>query len=250
MKTVQIGFINNRFDEQYTFELQGYLSMQDFRMAMHQINNAIAHHRRPGNKATCLSGLWIAWALIALAVYALTETLKRHHHDDLTLPVILLAPFLMVASAVSLYWHCRVIRVRFERAVLHACNTINATENTRGIHYRFGKRNNVGRYHPDVGMSSSSCYVILIEIDDHRFTDHHGNACFSKLQYHSKDFISIPLQIDEPRAAHLSGSAGDHGKKNNELEKTLFAPSSHSKHSLTLSLTDEKRALISPSSFH
>lgn len=86
--------------------------MQAFRMAMHQINNAIAHHRRPGNKATCLSGLWIAWALIALAVYALTETLKRHHHDDLTLPVILLAPFLMVASAVSLYWHCRVIRVR------------------------------------------------------------------------------------------------------------------------------------------
>lgn len=86
--------------------------MPDFRMAMHQINNAIAHHRRPGNKATCLSALWIAWALIALAVYALTETLKRHHHDDLTLPVILLAPFLMVASAVSLYWHCRVIRVR------------------------------------------------------------------------------------------------------------------------------------------
>lgn len=25
MKTVQIGFINNRFDEQYTFELQGYV---------------------------------------------------------------------------------------------------------------------------------------------------------------------------------------------------------------------------------
>ena len=86
--------------------------MQDFRMAMHQINNAIAHHRRPGNKATWLSGLWIAWALVALAVYALTKALKRHHHDDAVLPVILLAPFLMVTSAVSMYWHCHVTRVR------------------------------------------------------------------------------------------------------------------------------------------
>lgn len=86
--------------------------MQDFRMAMHQINNTIAHHRRPGNRATWLNGLWIAWALIALAVYALYETLKRHHYDGATLPVVLLAPFLMIASAVSVYWHYHVTRVR------------------------------------------------------------------------------------------------------------------------------------------
>lgn len=86
--------------------------MQDFRMAIHQINNAIAHHRRPGNKATWLNGLWIAWALIALVVYALYEILKRHHYDGATLPVVLLAPFLMIASAVSVYWHYHVTRVR------------------------------------------------------------------------------------------------------------------------------------------
>lgn len=29
MKTVQIGFINSRFDEQYTFELQGYVCVNN-----------------------------------------------------------------------------------------------------------------------------------------------------------------------------------------------------------------------------
>ncbi|KAI8137685.1 hypothetical protein BJV82DRAFT_524881 [Fennellomyces sp. T-0311] len=215
MKSIRLPLMNKKFDDQYTFELHGYLTLQDFQSTIDSINCNVSRSPPPGSKLVWFGVLWCLWLLIAVAVYSLRISLDAMY-------TLIAIPILMLLVTSVFLWRHRYIRCKFEQAVVDACGTINATENIRGINYRFSKNGtditptHQYSYFPKSirALCSKPLYVIVIEFDD-RY-----NALTSQqfpVQYHSEDFVSIPLYagVDQPDSVYISEKAA--------LEKELIS---------------------------
>ncbi|KAI9472873.1 hypothetical protein BDB00DRAFT_861559 [Zychaea mexicana] len=202
MKSIRLPLMNKKFDDQYTFELHGYLTLQDFQSTITTINNSVAHQPPPGNKIVWLGILWTVWILIALATYTVWISLDFVY-------VLFAIPILMLIATAVFLWRHRHIRYKFEQSVLDTCSTINATENIRGINYRFSKNgaditsNNYESNNSVLAFCSKPLYAIVIEFDD-RYNAFVGQKY--SVRYHAEDFVSIPLYagVDEPESALFS----------------------------------------------
>ncbi|KAL0080406.1 Six-hairpin glycosidase-like protein [Phycomyces blakesleeanus] len=134
-RSVRLALINRQFDDQYTFELKGYLSLQQFCSALCLFNQATRQKPPPGNKLIWLGSLLTAWLFITVAIYSVWQQAK---HPS----VLLIIPLLIVLTSL----------------------------NIRGINYRFSK-NGLDLVSPT--RTSFLCfkpvYAIIIEFDN-RYT--------------------------------------------------------------------------------
>ncbi|KAG2217253.1 hypothetical protein INT45_010261, partial [Circinella minor] len=105
MKSIQLGLINKKFDEQYTFELHGYLTLQDYQRSINIINQSVLSNPPPGNKLVWMGILWILWIVIALTVYTLWHSFKLVF-------ILIIIPILMFLTMVIFIWRYQHIRCK------------------------------------------------------------------------------------------------------------------------------------------
>ncbi|KAJ8657851.1 hypothetical protein O0I10_006379 [Lichtheimia ornata] len=189
MKSMRCSYRNGRFDDQYTLDLEGFMTRQEFAGVMHAFNAAAQRHPPPpsftsGRMATLIlcTGASILCS-VGLAIY-------YTHHIALLLGI----PFSFVAlSSILVAWRRR-LKVQFESAILHLCACMNATENIRGINYRLCKAPPPSPSPPDYlpqqqqqhsphgitpppppppHLAVQSIYGIVIEFDDRYNLLHH-----------------------------------------------------------------------------
>ncbi|KAI9497864.1 hypothetical protein BDB00DRAFT_752503, partial [Zychaea mexicana] len=177
MKTVRLGLLGRRFDAQYTFDLQGYLSVRDFNSAMSLFNEAVRRHPPPTHKAMWTGTLVTLWVIVAGTVYILWNFLLLEKNAY----ILLIVPSIMLSTAVLWVWRYRYLHSTFQRSLVELCSRINASENIRGVNYRLTKHGmDVERHAYDsdsvvAGSSRSNTtstygrkthYALVIEFDD------------------------------------------------------------------------------------
>ncbi|KAI8882318.1 hypothetical protein K501DRAFT_187079 [Backusella circina FSU 941] len=196
MKSVRFALINNRFDDQYTFDLQGYLSVSDFCSTINLFNETVQKCPPPGNKLIWVLSIWILWIIAIVSNYLLWVYTRSSYG-------LVVLPFFMILTTVLFVWRHRVLRRRFEKTVVNICNRVNATENIRGINYRFSKNgSDLADVSKQIQISSNASfkaiYCLVIEFDD-RY-----NALSSQQfnRYPSVEFVTVPLY------AHLGANIG------------------------------------------
>ncbi|CEP09220.1 hypothetical protein [Parasitella parasitica] len=163
MKSARFALINNKFDDQYTFDLQGY---------------------------------------------------------------VVILPFFMLLTTLLFIWRHRVLRQRFELGILNICNRVNATENIRGINYRFSKNgSDLNDITKQINVANNTnmktIYSIVLEFDD-RY-----NALTSKQfnRYSSVDFVTVPLYAhvnsskDEKRSMYPAWPYTSHQQKQQQQQQ-------------------------------
>ncbi|KAI8063245.1 hypothetical protein BC940DRAFT_369770 [Gongronella butleri] len=177
MKTIVLEYISKKFDDQYTFDLQGYLTYQDFCTNMKQINQGIKNVPLPRYQHYLVSLLWLLWMGSACLFYLVAM-------HDAPLWLLITLPAVMVILSVSFIAYYQRRLYKFEAATIEACVQLNEAESMRGIEYRL-LRNKYHCLQPTcswfflVGMQS--CYEVQITFDD-RYD-----------QRYSKDFVCVPL---------------------------------------------------------
>ncbi|KAG1149079.1 hypothetical protein G6F37_002925 [Rhizopus arrhizus] len=187
MKSVRFSFVNNKFDNQYTFELQGYISLADFNSNFHLLNQSVVNNPPPGNKVIWAAAIWTLWVISIIANYFLWDNYNLSNG-------LMILPFFMTLVTVVFIWRHRVMCECFEKSVINSCIRINATENIRGINYRFTKdgfdiNDRTRMIYLTTGARSKPEYSMVIEFDD-RY-----NALSSQQfnRYPSIEFVTIPL---------------------------------------------------------
>ncbi|KAI8985501.1 hypothetical protein BDB01DRAFT_788484 [Pilobolus umbonatus] len=168
MKSVTLPLVNNEtFDSQYTYELHGYLSLKEHTTLVQLLNETVYQHPNPEFTICSFIILWCVWILFIVLSYIIW----RHRRGTWPISIGIILIFLSLVIYLIIY---RYRRQKFEEAILDVCQRLNATENIRGIHYRW----------------MSSTYSVVIEFDD-RY-----NAITSDL--YNRDFVSIPLNAHIP----------------------------------------------------
>ncbi|RCH92413.1 hypothetical protein CU098_001763, partial [Rhizopus stolonifer] len=175
MKSVRFYLNNTSFDSQYTFELQGYISPQDFQFIMGTLNATVLDALPPGDKIIWSITLCVLWLLGIM-----THCLSWHYTHRNSLPFL---SCFMIFTTLLFIWRYRSLRKRFEIAMLNTCHQINATENIRGIHVRLSQQN------PNKMLST--VYSIVIGFDDRYNTL--SSQQFNR--YSSVDFVTVPLNV-------------------------------------------------------
>ncbi|KAI9313901.1 hypothetical protein BX666DRAFT_1863944 [Dichotomocladium elegans] len=144
MKSIQLGLSGNRFDDQYTFDLQGYITVHDFNSAMCLFNEAVRQHPPPGHKGVWCATLVSMWALAGVTIYTVWACLLAKES-----PVILLViPVMVLLTTILWVWRYRYLQRVFQCSLFELCSRINATENIRGINYRLVKHGHHDMGHP------------------------------------------------------------------------------------------------------
>ncbi|KAL7315824.1 hypothetical protein PS15m_004995 [Mucor circinelloides] len=187
MKSVRFSLINKKFDDQYTFDLQGYLSVQDFCTTFNLLNQSVRKNPPPGNKLFWFVLIWILWMIAIVSNYLLWLFTQSSYG-------LIILPLFMLLTTLLFIWRHRVLRQRFELGILSVCNRINATENIRGINYRFSKNgSDLNDITKQIKVTNNAnmktVYSIVLEFDD-RY-----NALTSQQfnRYPSVDFVTVPL---------------------------------------------------------
>ncbi|KAI7847275.1 hypothetical protein BDC45DRAFT_611135 [Circinella umbellata] len=243
MKSIQIEFMSKKFDDQYTFELHGYLTLQDYQRSINIINQSVSSNPPPGNKLVWMGILCILWIVMALTVYTLWLSFELVF-------ISIIIPILMFLTTAIFIWRYQHIRYKFEQSVLNTCNTINTTENIRGINYRFSKNGNDIIATTKIWSSSTTTnnktystfyskpfYMIVIEFEDNRYNRMTtASPRFSTLlRYHTNDFVSIPLSnnitdnetkeksilLNEPEYIHSFDKVKRFSKKGLQLQQNV-----------------------------
>ncbi|ORY96685.1 hypothetical protein BCR43DRAFT_524739 [Syncephalastrum racemosum] len=198
LKTVRLGLAGRKFDDQYTFDLQGYLSVHDFCSTVQLFNEVVRRHPPPGHKAIWTATLITTWILTGTLVYILWTFLPAAQ-----LYLVAILPTIMILTTPIWVWRYRSLRRKasFESSLVELCSRINATENIRGINYRLvsnkQRNDDVMIIDDQHGMTPSAAYALLIEFDD-RY-----RALF-KSQPPSDNFALYPYSIPhQPAPAHV-----------------------------------------------
>ncbi|KAI8339352.1 hypothetical protein BC941DRAFT_468634 [Chlamydoabsidia padenii] len=182
MKTIAFELLNKKFDDQYTFDLQGYLTFQEFNSHMKILNQSIKRKSLPRHLHFRVKLLWMIWVASACVFYVI------HMHDLPLWIILLLASSLLLATLLFIcHYHYSVFK--FESSILAACEHLNETEKTRGIEYQLVK--NGQHYHScritfawGCLFGAQSFYEMVIRCDDD--------------QRYSKEFVSVPLYSSIP----------------------------------------------------
>ncbi|KAI9303222.1 hypothetical protein BJ944DRAFT_241638 [Cunninghamella echinulata] len=185
MKTIQFELLNKKFDDQYTFDLQGYLTFQDFTANMKIINRQFQKTPLPKHQTLFMIFIWLLWISTSFFIYFTFM-------NDLSLWIILLLSlFIILSSLFCIIYYQRRIQ-KFEKNLVKACEELNDKESMRGIEYQLLKNDGPCQmnYHGYFSwyflFGVSSNYEIMIQFDD-RYD----------LRY-SKDFVCVPLYPPNP----------------------------------------------------
>ncbi|KAI8070131.1 hypothetical protein BDF21DRAFT_495755 [Thamnidium elegans] len=159
MKSVRLSF-RKKFDDQYTFDLQNNLTVHDFHSIVGLFNQAARLRPPPGPKLFWIGTLLTMWMTASISFY-----LCWIHFQS---PYILVAlPASIITSSFFMAWLHRSRRTKFERNILEICSRLNATENIRGINFRFNKNGvDVTPFRIQSLSGIKSVYAIDIEFDD------------------------------------------------------------------------------------
>ncbi|KAI7900589.1 uncharacterized protein BX663DRAFT_516941 [Cokeromyces recurvatus] len=184
MKSVRFALINKKFDDQYTFELQGYMSVYDFCSTFNLLNQTVRQTPPPGNTLFWCIALWILWTIEVIGHYLIWIYTKCTYS-------LYLLPFFIMTSTLLTAWIYRIRRQKFESTIITLCNRINATENMRGINYRFSKNgsdlNDITKQVKIVSLLlRKPIYHMVVEFDD-RYDDTFSTS--TKFN----DFVTVPL---------------------------------------------------------
>ncbi|KAI9485857.1 MAG: hypothetical protein EXX96DRAFT_22735 [Benjaminiella poitrasii] len=164
MKSVRLQF-KRKFDDQYSLTLQNNLSIQDFQWMLGLFNQAAHLRPPPGPSSFWIGSLVSFWISIVLLFYLLW---LQFHHIYL---VAALLPTFIILVMLHLMWLHRYKCIKFEENILEICSRLNATENIRGIHFRFIKNNvEVTPFRINSSLSTfnkaAARYTVVIEFDD------------------------------------------------------------------------------------
>ncbi|KAI8882710.1 hypothetical protein K501DRAFT_151501, partial [Backusella circina FSU 941] len=159
MKTVRLLY-RKQFDDQYTFDLKDNLSQHEFYAVVGLFNHTARLRPPPGPKIIWVAILLTLWVIAAVSV----SMLWTHFNNPcilVTLPV-----FLLMSSFLTV-WLYRARRTKFEENLTEICSRVNATENIRGINFRFTKNGvDVSAHKSRQSQGFRSIYAIVIELDD------------------------------------------------------------------------------------
>ncbi|CAO3613114.1 unnamed protein product [Cunninghamella blakesleeana] len=185
MKAITFDLLNKKFDDQYTFDLQGYLTFQDFISNMKIINRKLQKATLPKHQTILMIFIWLLWISTAVLVYF------TYIHDVPLWILLSLPSFLLFISIFCIiYYQIRI--KKFERNIVEACEELNDKESMRGIEYELIKNGQSCQLHYHGYFSwyflfgIHSTYKIMIQFDD-RYD----------LRY-SQDFVSVPLYPPNP----------------------------------------------------
>ncbi|ORX54005.1 hypothetical protein DM01DRAFT_1383406 [Hesseltinella vesiculosa] len=177
MKTIVLEYISKKFDDQYTFDLQGYLTYQGFCSNIKLINQRVKQHSMARYQHYLVSLLWLLWMGSACLFYLIAT-------HDAPLWLMILLPVIILVLTVSFIAYYQRRLYKFEASTVEACQQINEVESMRGIEYSL-LRNKAVCEQPTFSwlflMGFQSCYEIQIQFDD-RYD-----------QRYSKDFVCVPL---------------------------------------------------------
>ncbi|KAI9474235.1 MAG: hypothetical protein EXX96DRAFT_331384 [Benjaminiella poitrasii] len=183
MKSVRFALINKKFDDQYTLDLHCYISVYDFYSTFNLLNQAIHQTPPPGNKLIWCIVLWTLWTIAISGHYLIWNCTGSSYG-------LVILPFFIFTTTLLAVWRYRVVRQKFESNMTIICSRINATENIRGINYRFSKNgSDLNDITKQIKMAPfllivKPVYSIVIEFDD-RY-----NALSSPK---FNDFVTVPL---------------------------------------------------------
>ncbi|ORE04110.1 hypothetical protein BCV72DRAFT_20515 [Rhizopus microsporus var. microsporus] len=185
MKSVRF-YYRKKFDDQYTFELESNLTIHEFHAIMALFNQVAKRHPPPTSRMYYMMGLFMLW-MVAFTVFYYVWIKFHASYILLGLPVF------MLLTSFILAWISKRRMIKFENEVLQVCSRLNATENIRGINFRFTRD----------GLDITHCryfykpnYAIDIEMDE-RFT--------ALNQFHQSN-ISVPttaFTINEKQALNM-----------------------------------------------
>lgn len=205
MKAIRFKLLANKFDDQYTFDLNGYLTRADFVSNMAKINQTVSTRPPPAG----MSGLFILFGLWLLTAAGMAVACLYTQ----TVALLMVIPAVFLASGAAYWLLTKVKRNRFEFGMIDICERINATENIRGINYRFSKDGS------DVADESGGSkkplkhnYAVVIEFDD-RF----NIPSIQKYgKFPSDDFVNVSLF---PQQQQQRGNMPPHYSEKKEEEK-------------------------------
>ncbi|KAI9274393.1 hypothetical protein BDA99DRAFT_533036 [Phascolomyces articulosus] len=218
MKSVKLGLFGRRFDDQYTFDFQGYLSLHDFNSAIGLFNEAVRQHPPPGHKSIWIGTLLTLWIVVAATVYILWSFLLLKENPY----ILLIMPAVMLLTAIVWVWRYRYLHSTFQRSLVELCSRINASENIRGVNYRltkhgldlhhgseradsiFGKTSNGGGGHRR--NTTTTCigktrYALVIEFDDR-----YRALQMQQQSLQPPEFVFCPHQSGTPTYNHVHPS--------------------------------------------
>ncbi|KAG2211842.1 hypothetical protein INT47_004529 [Mucor saturninus] len=131
MKSLHCVYSANRFADQYTLDLEGFMSPHEFTATINTFNTAAWHYPPPSRIGTGS----LNYYLFCLSTIVLVAVITAIHYTH-QIGLILVLPFsFLLFSLIVIYWRRRKMN-RFESAMIHLCSCMNATENVRGINFR------------------------------------------------------------------------------------------------------------------
>ncbi|KAL1934946.1 hypothetical protein VTP01DRAFT_4086 [Rhizomucor pusillus] len=152
MKSLRCSYRNGHFDDQYSFELEGFMTKQEFAATINSFNS-IARSNPPPPPLSSGRLLLFVFCICSCLLSATLLAMHYTHHGSL----ILAAPLLILFLLVAIHGWRRKLKAKFERSILHMCSCMNATENVRGINFRFIKES-PSSCSSDPSMSPCSYY--------------------------------------------------------------------------------------------
>ncbi|KAI8381468.1 uncharacterized protein BYT42DRAFT_566631 [Radiomyces spectabilis] len=173
MKSVHCIFNHGRFDDQYTLELDGFISQQEYFATMNSFNNVARRHRPPPSLQSGVStGL-----IVCIGTTMISAVIVAMRYQQ-PMPLVMSLPLLLLLLSVTIVAWRRRQKAKFECAILHLCSCMNATENVRGINYRLSKLPpeqcvSLPMSVPQTLTRSGYSYAITIEFDDRYNLLHH-----------------------------------------------------------------------------
>lgn len=189
-------YSGDRFADQYTLDLEGFMSPHEFTATINTFNTA-AWHYPPPKPLGSNSLNYYTVALFTIILFGVITAIHYTHRMGLIL--VLPFSFLTISMAI-IYWRRKQMK-KFESAMIHLCSCMNATENVRGINFRLSYLTP----EQQISIHPSSNYAITIEFDDRYNLLHHFSSSShhrSRQQppaYHSTITISPPLyEVEGP----------------------------------------------------
>ncbi|CAO0793732.1 unnamed protein product [Mucor circinelloides] len=182
MKSLHCVYSGNRFADQYTLDLEGFMSPHEFTATINTFNTAAWHYPPPSPFTGSINCY-----LICLAALILTAVIAAIHHTH-QIGFILALPFTFLFISMIVIYYRKKQKCKFESAMIHLCSCMNATENVRGINFRLTYLT------PEQQISThpSSSYAITIEFDDRYNLLHHFSSTIPP-SYSTSITISPPL---------------------------------------------------------
>ncbi|KAI8086558.1 uncharacterized protein BX664DRAFT_360082 [Halteromyces radiatus] len=166
MKSIHCVMSHRHFDNQYTFDLDGFMTAQEFASTMTAFNEVAQHNPPPPSLSSGTSTALIA-SFSTLIILTVIGSIHYTHH----LYFILVIPFTLISFSCILMGWRRRLKKKFEHAIIHLCSCMNATENVRGINFRLSKLSPGSN--SSTHYQKSAYYAITIEFDERYNLLHH-----------------------------------------------------------------------------